>query len=55
MYKISDEILKATYNCLKLSQLNHKALTYIEKEDNKNKIRKLIELLELEYPLIKKK
>lgn len=55
MYKISEQILADVLRCLKLSQLNHKSLTYIEKEKNKNKIRDLIEYLEINYQQIKKK
>jgi len=52
MYKISEQTLKEIYTCLGLSQLNHRALSYIDKENNKNQIRKLQERLEKEYPLI---
>jgi len=52
MYKISEQTLKEIYNCLILSQLNHRALSYIEKENNKMEIRKLQEKLEKEYPQI---
>jgi len=52
MYKISEQTLKEIYNCLILSQLNHRALSYIEKENNKIQIRKLQEKLEKEYQLI---
>jgi hypothetical protein len=55
MLKISESTLKEIYNCLILTQLNHKVLTYQEKQDNKNKIRRLQEELELNYPLITKK
>jgi hypothetical protein len=55
MYKISTDTLKEIYLCLGLSQLNHRVLSYEEKESNKNKIRRLQEKIEKEYPLITKK
>jgi hypothetical protein len=55
MYKIANDLLKEIYICLSLSQLNHRVLTYEEKENNKNKIRRLQDKLEKEYPLITKK
>tara|TARA_R110000868_G_scaffold3590_1_gene22645 strand:- start:684 stop:854 length:171 start_codon:yes stop_codon:yes gene_type:complete len=55
MYKISEQMLKEIYTCLVLSQLNHRALSYIDKENNKIKIRGIQEKLEKEYPLITEK
>ena len=53
MFKISIKTLKEIHKCLKLATLNHRALTYEEKINNRIKIKKLEEKLEKEYSLIK--